>query len=911
MMVKVNARGSMSEARPVITLARVLCDEYRAIHGEDVPPTTDHSTDAIERGYRVAAAGKEQAALCLSGGGIRSAAFSLGVLQALARKGLLARFQYLSTVSGGGYAGAWLSSVIRDSGGDLEAVQKMLAEPEAPPQLSNFREYTNYLTPQPGLASPDTWTGILLWLRNVLINWMIFLPALFALTLAPIFYRDLIAVVTPVPDWLFFVFGLISLGVAVYLGASHLPSHLSPARAERTARSRSNGAEARFVQRWIVWPTLGWAFLVPVIAAPSLRPIMTYGALPPFLIPLASFLVMVAAYLMAAWREDPVHRQVFLHNLAWWTLASLLAALLLGLGLDLGLDAEPEVIAVLGPLWVTLAHLMQSLFYVALRSEAFRGDLDREWLARLNAEKVIPALLWAVFAAVCLFLPRLVTEWTNVVRPWLLGAIGFLSGPAAAFLAKTSAAAAGVGDQRGTSKLSLPLNVVIAIATAIFAALLFMLLAWVAGLAVDFFAPVHGGVRPGLRLVVDLGIFGAAFILSLVLGWRINVNRFSMHAVYRNRLVRAFLGSARLERHPDPFTGLDARDNPRMADLLPLPGTQRAPFHVVNVALNLVAGRNNAWAERKAESFTISPLACGAAYLHRSEDIAAGKGPRGAYASTVAYAGSERETGSEDRQNGITLGTAITLSGAAVSPNMGYNSSPATAFLMTLFNVRLGAWLANPASAPAQALREPKPPNALFALAREMLGLTDDRGPEVYLSDGGHFENLGIYEMVRRRCRYIVVVDAGADPGAAFADLGNAVRKSFIDQNIEIHFKPPVAIGSRNKPVLPPRSYAYAEISYPEGGPPGELIYLKPSYLSDVPIDVRAYGSASEEFPHEPTLEQWFTESQFESYRRLGYYELSLLGKPEHAAIADFVRDARKQLDPQAQLQKVTEGAPD
>ena len=210
-------------------------------------------------------AGKEQAALCLSGGGIRSAAFSLGVLQALARKGLLSRFHYLSTVSGGGYAGAWLSSVIRNSGGDLEAVQKLLANPKAPPQLSNLRAYTNYLTPQPGLASPDTWTGILLWVRNVLINWMIFLPALFALTLAPIFYRDLIAVVTPVPDWVLFVIGLISLGAAVFLGASHLPSHLSPARAEKAARSRLDGAEAQFVERWIVWPTLGWAFLVPVL----------------------------------------------------------------------------------------------------------------------------------------------------------------------------------------------------------------------------------------------------------------------------------------------------------------------------------------------------------------------------------------------------------------------------------------------------------------------------------------------------------------------------------------------------------------------------------------------------------------------------------------------------------------------
>jgi hypothetical protein len=331
-----------------------------------------------------------------------------------------------------------------------------------------------------------------------------------------------------------------------------------------------------------------------------------------------------------------------------------------------------------------------------------------------------------------------------------------------------------------------------------------------------------------------------------------------------------------------------------MADLLPRPDG-KALFHVVNVALNLVGGRNNAWAERKAESFTITPLACGSAYLYRSEDVAAGKGPRGAYVNTAIYGGNERETGPDDRRNGTTLGTAITLSGAAVSPNMGYHSSPATAFLMTLFNVRLGAWLANPASASAQALREPKPPNALFALAREMLGLTTDRGGAVYLSDGGHFENLGIYEMVRRRCRYIVVVDADADPSAGFADLGNAVRKSFIDQNIKILFTPAVSIGSRSNPAKPALDYAYAQVSYPEGTT-GELIYVKPSYLPDVPIDVRAYGATSEAFPQESTIEQWFSESQFESYRRLGEHQMSNLGHQNYETMVEFFGDVLLQL---------------
>jgi hypothetical protein len=374
-----------------------------------------------------------------------------------------------------------------------------------------------------------------------------------------------------------------------------------------------------------------------------------------------------------------------------------------------------------------------------------------------------------------------------------------------------------------------------------------------------------------------------------------------MHAVYRNRLVPAFLGSARTVRAPDPFTKLDAHDNPRMTDLFTRPpGTPHTLFPVVNMALNLVAGRNNAWAERKAESFTVTPLASGAAYLHRAEDVQAGKPPRGAYAQTSKYAGAERETGPKDPADGITLGTAITISGAAVSPSMGYYSAPATAFLMSLFNVRLGAWLPNPAGASAAELREAKPPNALFTLFWEMLGQTDDRGREIYLSDGGHFEDLGLYEMVRRRCRFIVVVDAGADPGADFADLGNAVRKALIDQNIKIEFRPPVSIGSRTRPAKPALNYAYARVIYPEDGAEGELLYIKPCYAEDVPIDVRAYGSPRETFPHESTLEQWFSESQFESYRRLGDYEMTHLGAQtdqQYAAMAPFFAAVRTQLN--------------
>ena len=138
---------------------------------------------------------------------------------------------------------------------------------------------------------------------------------------------------------------------------------------------------------------------------------------------------------------------------------------------------------------------------------------------------------------------------------------------------------------------------------------------------------------------------------------------------------------------------------------------------------------------------------------------------------TADYAGQERESGADDEKRGITLGSAMTISGAAVSPSMGYHSSPMTSFLMTLFNLRLGAWLPNPGV--RQSWSQAKPSNALRPLFSEMLRRANDKRSDIYLSDARHFEGLGLYEMLRRQCRQIVVIDAGSDPHDA--DLGRAL----------------------------------------------------------------------------------------------------------------------------------------
>jgi hypothetical protein len=371
-------------------------------------------------------------------------------------------------------------------------------------------------------------------------------------------------------------------------------------------------------------------------------------------------------------------------------------------------------------------------------------------------------------------------------------------------------------------------------------------------------------------------------LLAVVLIWltnhesvRINVNRFSMHGVYRNRLTRAFLGAARSVREPDPFTGFDPNDNPRMTAIRPENGPCKL-FPVINVTLNLTASGRTAWNQRKAAAFTITPLACGSPML--SPPGHTGQSPVGCYVPTEIYAGDEHETGRSREATGMSLATAMTISGAALSPNWGYHSSPVTAFLMTLFNVRLGAWLPNPAVVTSEReLRRGYPTQGLAAMLHDLLGTTTDVTRAIYLSDGGHFDNLGLYEMLRRRCRLILLVDAGEDPHCTFFDLGDSLRKSAIDQRIEVTFSELTRIHARDGLTEDAVDFAVGTIVYPEGGTPGRLIYLKPCFLPDIPADVRAYGAEHTEFPHESTLEQWFTESQFESYRHLGDHEMTKL----------------------------------
>ena len=336
---------------------------------------------------------------------------------------------------------------------------------------------------------------------------------------------------------------------------------------------------------------------------------------------------------------------------------------------------------------------------------------------------------------------------------------------------------------------------------------------------------------------------------------RFDINEFSMQRFYSNRLIRCYLGAGRGSRQPSPTTGFDPRDEIRLSDMSPdmPPGKEYlGPQPILNCTVNLTRGEELARLERKGEGFAFTPVACGYGL------------PEPAYFATKDFMG-----GAE--MGGAQMGLITGISGAAANPNWGYHTTPSVAFLLTFFNVRLGWWVGNPRVADCAA--RPGPPHSLVPLYNELTSNLGKDANWLNLSDGGHFENLGIYELVRRRCQYIIVGDGEQDENFTFESLGGAVRKCRTDFGVEIDIEPAgirppegklsathCVVGTIRYPLLPCERIPLE----------GKLLYLKASLTGDEPADVLQYRSVHADFPHETTLNQFFTESQFESYRKLG-----------------------------------------
>ena len=216
-----------SSANPSVPLHDVLEAEFAVLHGR-LPPDYPSSTDPNLRLKAIWAAihklPDKRAALCISGGGIRSATFGLGILQGLARCGLLDKFHYLSTVSGGGYIGSWLSAWIQRAG--LTNVMAQLADPSEharpnpePIEIQNLRSYSNYLSPRLGILSADSWTLVGTYLRNLLLNWCVMIPLLAAFLALPWIFSSIVMMDPPSrTDSIFWVGALLVVIGVAYMG---------------------------------------------------------------------------------------------------------------------------------------------------------------------------------------------------------------------------------------------------------------------------------------------------------------------------------------------------------------------------------------------------------------------------------------------------------------------------------------------------------------------------------------------------------------------------------------------------------------------------------------------------------------------------------------------------------------------
>jgi hypothetical protein len=856
---------------------------------------------------------RQRSALCFSGGGIRSATFSLGVLQGLAKHSfdraeqdkfcLLTEFDYLSTVSGGGFVGSWFSSWIHreEDRGGIRSVIRQLAEPQKdklepePPPLYHLRSYSNYLNPRLGVTSADTWTLGATVVRNIFLNWLVLLPLLAAVLCIP---RVVIALLAFAPEPhdpsrkpLLMALAIVSLlagAMAVFYAFSDLPSG-----------GDRKWHQARFLRSCLL-PLLvsatcfAWfrAWIHPV--AVKVYVLLSIGVL----------LISAVIALISAARKRRL-------RIDWiWLVKAISALVLLGAlgGFALAVvdrhtpDINTPYVQRLYA-WLALPAIFLLLFLllgllVGLTSR-ITNDEDREWWARAGAWTLIVACGWFVFSGIVLFAPA----GFLLIKASLATALGAVTSRLG-FSPKTPANSQGAAASEVLSAAR-SRDVLLGLTLVLFLLFGAITLASLNQLVMQkIMGAVHSQVdqadlqcnqldsywkrircqmrglaeaKPGTP-GAELFLFVTAFAIAGLASLAVNVNKFSLHGMYRSRLIRAYLGASRPagQRNPNLFTGFDPDDNLSMSKL------RHRPLHVVNMALNLVGGEKLAWQERKAASFSASPLYTGSCWL--------------GYRPTSSYSNNDKDEKGESI--GLTLGGAITISGAAASPNMGYHSSPLLTVVMTLFNARLGAWLGNPGHAGTNSWFKNGPTSGLRAFVDEMLGLTNKDNPWVYLSDGGHFENLGLYEMVLRRCHNIVVVDASADPLFEFENLGNALRKIRVDMAIPIEFQDGNSLPMTLRKSK--QSHAVGYIRYSAVDPvsrddDGVLLYIKPSISGNEPIDVIQYGRKNEEFPQQPTADQWFDESQFESYRELGEYTIHrLCGSPRgRICLAQLVQAAQ------------------
>lgn len=774
--------------------------DFREVHAAEIAWINEGRDDGgkLEQPASGSLPPIQGAGLALSGGGIRSAAFCLGAMQALdvhlkggsAGPGGIRFFDWMSSVSGGGYAAASVRLGMEKANGAFPFAHAAGGKQDGP-ALGHVRNYSRYLAPRGGFW--EMLGSIAVVLRGLFVNVLVVGSAVLVLAALTGFLYPNQGFKTAAGPWR-------------VLGTSHFDVTLCLLIA--------------LVAWMLAWA--GWRFMRaggdgPETSARALR--------------VARFLI--AATIVVGFLQVQPHAAAFVFDTFDNTGAKPIGNLLF---VEL-----PKIAAALGTVLALVSGVLG-------RAAAGSGG-GVENLARRYAAK---AGVWAV----ALIVPLCI--WIAYLHAMLWTDIGFQHRPA------TLAA----------------------------------IVSWTCGLP-DASAALSPGIRePGLCestfLVSGIFLAGglATFLLLLALFDR-DPNATSLHRLYKDRLSKAFL----FDPVPDPGQTGGRKDPPQPAstaldDLKPGHG----PLLLMNCALNVHGSRAVNRRGRNADFFFFSPLWAGSA------------------ATGFFRVARWRGHGADKLPD---LGAAMAISGAAVSSNMGATMPRRMALTLTVLNLRLGYWMPNPArllagaepSAPGPAMQGIRRLRAKLRSTRyvgpvvarfeagsasvsrsvrwlgrypfiaEILSLLDENSDRIYLTDGGHIENLGVYELLRRRVRTIVVVDGEADGEMNFGSLVRLQRFARIDLGVTIDL-PWQSIREGTRAVMrgeaAPAGAAHVAVGRIDyGDAKGTLVYVKSSLTGDENDYIRDYARRNPSFPHETTGDQFFSEEQFEVYRALGFHALN------------------------------------
>jgi hypothetical protein len=926
--------------------------------------------------------------IALSGGGIRSATFALGVFQGLAGLKRLRHVDYLSSVSGGGYFGSFLGRLFTrpyvQTAADVEWILDP-GEPGAPPRpelreprqniLRWLRENGRYLAP---LGSGD----LLLAGASLLRNWValqgVIATALFSLFLVLQVPRVVAASPEIRGNGLF-----ATLEQWNRLLIDRLPHGLwwSP----WTFVPLVLGAIA-FAVGWAYWivterstpaRTVVWvvALLVEAVI------LWTGGRIPTVLDGSALIGVMLPALAVATYFRpvDGAPASIGLSLLVLYT----------------DHNAIDRSVAWLLLSIASLSIAVGAIVWLSTRASQAESGQDR-WLfrgqlARNLLTRYLRAWLVAVGIAVAVVL---VDSLGQTI--YAMAVNGHLKTWAAA-IAATVTGAAGFGRRllllihpQQTERPSLPASLMATVTALVLIGIIaigFDLLshsvAWQFGPAVEQTTPTEAPSithpheeleprHPERQAPRTYALWvGGTLLLTLAFGRYFDfLNYSSQQMLYSSRLIRAYLGASNPSRwakgtyYPvtEPLPDDDIEVHKYWT--VPAPGVEAdtpydrgAPLHLVNVTINeTFSGQSQVQQQdRKGVGMALGPAGVSAGVRHHivySADDRPSSATIEAAKRTARFQSALRsapdhirrllviypkdtpdapafrmfdyadvKTGGSPRKESdesalasavefpgepLSLGRWVGISGAAFSTGIGYRTSLGLSVLTGLANIRLGYWWNSGISSKVRSAHLTRRRTATDFLSRLVLAVLPvhtylfyELGAHFpgtsrrfwYLSDGGHFENMGGYELVRRELPLIIVIDSEADPTYTFEGLANLVRKARVDFNARITFEtdttplPTLAAGGfgtleslRPIPVANDRSIephragghaALARIEYASGRT-GTLIYIKPSLTGDEPMDILEYARHHGPFPQQPTSDQFFDEAQWESYRALG-----------------------------------------